>query len=234
MARICRSTHSSIEYESTKSQSIRTQHLQLREARNSDLADFHELFSSCDVMRYWAWPTHTSIDETNEYLQATIASSTNGDIEFVIVLPTLHPPSTALSKEKVIGTAGIWDEATGEVEFMLHRDDWSKGYMSEILTTLVPIFWEQGVNKVFADVDPRNEGCIKVLTRFGFVETRREKTTFETDVGRCDSFYLEFVETKEILRKRLLETDDGSNAGESLEFQADNEARTSLHLSAAE
>ena len=190
MARICRSTHS-IKHEPTKSQSIRTQRLQLREARNSDLADIHEIFSSCDVMRYWAWPTHTSIDETNEYLQAMIASSTNGDIEFVIVLPTLDPPSPALSKEKVIGTAGIWDEATGEIALMLHRDHWAKGYMSEILTTLIPGFWAQGVKKVFADVDPRNEGCIKVLTRLGFVETHREKNTCETDIGWCDSVYLE-------------------------------------------
>ena len=117
-----------------------------------------------------------------------IASSTNGHIEFVIVIPS---PSTAVSKDKVIGTAGIWDEATGEIEFMLRRDYWAKGYMSEVLTTLIPMFWEKGVEKVFADVDPRNEGSMKVLNRFGFVETRREKNTFETDIGWCDSVFLE-------------------------------------------
>ena len=187
MAGVRRSEYS-IEHQDVKTQSIKTQRFQLREARKGDLADFHEICSNCEVMRYWGWPTHTSIDETNEYLQTMIASSTNGHIEFVIVFPS---PSTAVSKDKVIGTAGIWDEATGEIEFMLHRDYWAKGYMSEVLTALIPIFWEKGVEKVFADVDPRNEGSMKVLDRFGFVETRREKNTFKIDIGWCDSAYLE-------------------------------------------
>ena len=123
-----------------------------------------------------------------------IASSTNGDIEFAIVLPSprsLDPSSSTAGEDKVIGTAGIWDEATGDIELMLHRDYWSQGYMSEVLTTLVPWFWQKGVQKVIADVDPRNNRSIKVLNKFGFVETRREKNTFETDIGWCDSVYLE-------------------------------------------
>ncbi|KAF6234778.1 hypothetical protein HO173_006998 [Letharia columbiana] len=198
MARIRRSNHS-IEHQSTKghsteSETIKTLRLQLREARKSDLADFHEMLSSGDVMRYWAWPTHTSIDETKSYLNDMIASTTNGDMEFAIVLPAPMPVdrfSTAVSKDKVIGTAGIWDEATGEIELMLHRDSWGQGYMSEVLTTLIPRFWQKGLQKVIADVDPRNKGSIKLLNRFGFVETRREKNTFETDIGWCDSVFLE-------------------------------------------
>ena len=117
---------------------------QLREARKSDLADFHEFFSDRDVMRYWTCPTHTSIDRTEWYLNDMITSSTNGESEFVIVLPaaiSLDPPSTVVSKDKVIGTVGIWDQTTGEIELMLHRDHWGQGYMKEALATLIPIFW---------------------------------------------------------------------------------------------
>ena len=145
-------------------------------------------------MRYWACPTHTSINETKEYLDGMIASSTNGDIEFVIVLPApvpLDPSSTVVSKAKVIGTAGIWDEATGEIELMLHSDYWAQGYMSEVLSTLIPTLWQKGAQKLLADVDPRNHASMKVLNRFGFVETHRKKKTFETDIGWCDSVYLE-------------------------------------------
>ena len=63
--------------------------------------------------------------------------------------------------------------------------------MSEALTTLIPMFWAKGVEKLLADVDPRHGICIKVLNGFGFVETRREKNTFKTDIGWCDSVYLE-------------------------------------------
>ena len=104
MARKCRSSRS------LRYTSIKTQRLQLREAREGDLEDFHEFFGNRDVMRYWAWPTHTSIDQTKSYLSDMIASSTNGSVEFVIELPASEPPdssATAASKNKVIGTAGI-------------------------------------------------------------------------------------------------------------------------------
>ncbi|KAM0799455.1 GCN5-like N-acetyltransferase, partial [Usnea florida] len=174
--------------------SIETKRLHLREARKSDLADFHELLSNSEVMRYWAWPTHTSFGQTTSYLNKMIAASTNGDIEFVIVLPApkpFDPSATAAGKDKVIGTAGIFDKATGEIELMLHHDYWSQGYMSEVLASLIPRFWQRGVKVLVADVDPRNYGSVKLLNRFGFVETHRETKTCETDIGWCDSIYLE-------------------------------------------
>ena len=178
-----------------KHKPIRTERLQLREARKGDLDDFHEFFSNHDVMRYWAWSTHTTIDQTKSYLNVMMESSTNGDVEFVIVRPASNPldhhSSTAASKEKVIGTAGIWDEGNGEIEIMLHRDYWGHGYMSEALTAMIPIFWQKGLEKLVADVDPRNEGSIKVLNKLGFVEAGSAKNTSETDIGWCDSVYLE-------------------------------------------
>ena len=51
-----------------------------------------------------------------------VTSSTNGDIESVVVLPapeSVDPSSSAASKDKVIGAAGTLDEATGEIELML-------------------------------------------------------------------------------------------------------------------
>ena len=193
MPRTCHSNHA-IKHQSSNGQSIITKRLHLREARKSDLADFHELLSNSDVMRYWAWPTHTSSGQTTSYLNKMIAASTNGDVEFVIVLPapkTFDPSATAASKDKVIGTAGIFDRATGEIELMLHLDYWSQGYMSEVLAMLIPRFWQKGVKSLVADVDPRNYCSVKLLNRFGFVETHRESKTCETDIGWCDSIYLE-------------------------------------------
>ena len=189
-----RHSNPAIKDQSSNGQSIKTKRLHLREARKSDLADFHELLSNNDVMRYWAWPTHTSFGQTTSYLNKMIAASTNGDIEFVIVLPApkpFDPSATAAGKDKVIGTAGIFDKATGEIELMLHHDYWSQGYMSEVLASLIPRFWQRGVTRLVADVDPRNYGSVKLLNRFGFVETHREMKTCETDIGWCDSIYLE-------------------------------------------
>ena len=77
---------------------------------------------------------------------------------------------------------------------MLQRSMWGKGYMAETLDALLGpcgLFWEKGVERVIADVDPRNEGSIGILRKFGFEETGRGEGTYETHLGWCDSVYLE-------------------------------------------
>lgn len=62
------------------------------------------------------------------------------------------------------------------------------------------VLWKRGLERVIADVDPRNGGSIGILRRFGFVETGREEGTFVTHLGWCDSVYFE-------LRSPLAEED---------------------------
>lgn len=40
--------------------------------------------------------------------------------------------------------------------------------MAEVLAALVPIFWEKGLETVYADVDPANVASLKVLRKSGF------------------------------------------------------------------
>lgn len=66
--------------------------------------------------------------------------------------------------------------------------------MAEALTALLGrngVLWKRGVQRVLADVDPRNGASIGILRRFGFEEVGREERTFETHLGWCDSVYLE-------------------------------------------
>ena len=122
-----------------------------------------------------------------------IGSPTNGTLDFVIVLssPTKTDPRSPSSNDdnKVIGKVGIWSAAESEIGFMLHSAYWKQGYMAEALTALLGpdgAFWERGVEWVVADVDPRNESCIGILTGFGFVETGRGERRLETHLRSCD------------------------------------------------
>ena len=133
------------------------------------------------------------------------ASSTNGVLDFVIVLVYPCARDANAPAGKVIGKAGIWRAENSEIGFMLHRDYWGNGYMAETFAALLGpggVLWKRGLDRVFADVDPRNEGSIGILRRFGFVETGREEGTFETHLGWCDSVYFElmspFVEKKTV------------------------------------
>ena len=74
--------------------------------------------------------------------------------------------------------------------------------MSETLEALLGrddgMLWKRGVERVVADVDPRNEASVGILTRrFGFRETGRAERTFETHLGWCDSVYLELKKKEE-------------------------------------
>lgn len=128
-----------------------------------------------------------------------IGSPTNGTLDFVIVLLSPaktdpHSPSNHNNDNKVIGKVGIWSATESEIGFMLHSAYWKQGYMAEAFTALLGpdgVFWERGVEWVVADVDPRNESCIGILTKYGFVETGRREKTLETHLGWCDSVDLE-------------------------------------------
>lgn len=105
----------------------------------------------------------------------------NGVLDFVIVLTRTG---------RVIGKAGIWETENNELGFMLNRSCWGAGYMAEAFEDLLPHLWHQGVEKIIADVDPRNKASIRLLGGFGFVEYAREERTIETHLGWCDSVYL--------------------------------------------
>ena len=52
------------------------------------------------------------------------------------------------------------------------------------------------VEKIVADVDPRNEACLGIMRKFGFKETGTAERTYETHLGWCDSVYLELERPK--------------------------------------
>ncbi len=138
-------------------------------------------FLSFKAKRYRSGPPHTNKSKTKDYLDCMIASPTNGVLDFVLVLP---------STGKVIGKAGIWETGTYEIGFMLNHSYWGQGYMADALQRLLPHIWQQGVESMIADVDPRNKASIGLLERFGFEEYERVERTIKTHLGWCDSVYL--------------------------------------------
>lgn len=113
-----------------------------------------------------------------------VSAPNNGISSFVIVLK---------SADCVIGKISIWETNTSEVGFLLHRSNWGKGYMGEAFAAFLRHLWsgKGGDVKILrADVDPRNEGSLGLLRKFGFVMTGYKKNTIETHLGWCDSVYL--------------------------------------------
>lgn len=118
------------------------------------------------------------VSETQRYLEAMVASPTNGTLAFVIILPpsastansnpAAEPITTPVDEGKLIGHAGIWQSHIEELVFMIDNSYWNQGYMTEVLETLIPIFWEHGLKMVCADVEPENGASLRLLRKMGF------------------------------------------------------------------
>lgn len=90
---------------------------------------------------------------------------------------------------QAIGKLGCW--VLPDIGYNLARDYWGRGLASEAMAAFIA--HRRAVDpggRLTADVDPRNDPSIKLLTRHGFVETHRAKGTWQVGDELCDSVYL--------------------------------------------
>ena len=75
----------------------------------------------------------------------------------------------------------LWSEACGEAMRRHAEEGVFEG-----------VGYEHGrVQRVLADVDPRNQASLRLLKSVGFEVVGRRERTFETHLGWCDSVDLE-------------------------------------------
>lgn len=107
------------------------------------------------------------------------ASKQNGTTDFIIVY-----------NDTAIGKIGIWQDS--EIGFMIAREHWRRGIVSEALNALLPYYFEEvGYDLITADADPRNYASIKILEKHGFEVVGRREKTFEIEGLWVDSVDLE-------------------------------------------
>ncbi|HYD13628.1 MAG TPA: GNAT family N-acetyltransferase [Allosphingosinicella sp.] len=156
---------------------IRTERLLLRRARLDDVDAFHAIMRDPVAMRFWSTPPHTSLDETRDWVASMVERSAGACNDFVVELDG-----------RAIGKAGCY--MLPEIGFILHPDHWGRGYAREAMTAVIAhIFATNDLEKLVADVDPRNRASIGLLTRLGFSETHRARGTWQVGGELCDSVY---------------------------------------------
>ena len=144
---------------------INASRVNLRPISADDLDAFYGIFSDPEVMRYWSTLPIASraaasklmdeIDERfarHESLKWGIARRTDNTL---IGTTTLHRLD--------------FDNRRAEIGYALGRAHWGNGYMHEALqATLGYAFEVLDLNRIEADVDPRNQASIRTLERLGF------------------------------------------------------------------
>lgn len=163
---------------------LRTKRLLLRQPVAADVPALHEVFSDAETMQYWSKPPFTDPAQTMAFVTEVQGADPAQSVDFVVEL-----------NGRAIGKAGFW--RLPEVGFILHRGFWGQGIATEALSALFDLaFGQLGLDKVIADVDPRNAGSLAVLGKLGFHETGRAEQTIEINGVWYDSIYLALPRSK--------------------------------------
>lgn len=159
-----------------------TPRLVLRPARTGDVEAMHAILSDAKAMEYWSTPPHQDLEQTQAWIADMLAAGPDQP-DFIVEL-----------EGRVIGKAGFW--RLPEIGYILDPRVWGRGLAQEALGAAIQrVLTQDPELELTADVDPRNEGSIRLLERLGFRRTGAAERTFEINGVWADSLY--FALTKQ-------------------------------------
>jgi RimJ/RimL family protein N-acetyltransferase len=144
---------------------LRTDRLLLRPLRAADARAIFAIRSDPKVMRYASSLPLTSLDHAEAFIAREAAGMAAGE--------SLRLGLQRLEDDTLIGTCILFymnaQCRRAEIGYELRPDAWGRGYMHEALRALLHFgFTELQLNRVEADIDPRNVASARSLERLGF------------------------------------------------------------------
>jgi [ribosomal protein S5]-alanine N-acetyltransferase len=144
---------------------LQTDRLTLRCLTEADAVAFFEIFSHPEVMRYWASPPLNDPNQAVQQLQSMQEDYLTG--------AALRLGIERRLDQALIGTCSLFHfnlpSRRAEIGYALGRPYWGSGYMHEALQALLDYaFVALDLNRLEADIDPRNTASARTLERLGF------------------------------------------------------------------
>jgi RimJ/RimL family protein N-acetyltransferase len=168
---------------------IHTTRLLLRPLREADAAALFVIFSDPRVMRYWSAPAWPAIEKAHALIVQDRQDAASGKQMRLGIERT--------ADRQLIGTCALFNFAEpcrrAEVGYGLAHPAWGQGYMHEALVALLQFaFAELALNRVEADVDPRNSASTRCLERLGFRKEGhlRQRWIVEGEISDSDVYGL--------------------------------------------
>lgn len=152
--------------------------VRLRPFEEADAAALHPIFADAQAMRYWSRPPHTRFEETEDFVRRTIEAAREGQGDDQVVV----------FEGEVIGKAGLWNNE--EIGFIFSPRVWGRGLTREAVEAVIARARSRGVRRILAEADPRNEACLRLLARLGFVRTGEAAATMQVGDEWVDSVFL--------------------------------------------
>jgi [ribosomal protein S5]-alanine N-acetyltransferase len=143
-----------------------TARLVLRPLVPTDAPAVYAMHADPVTLRYWSTPPWTDPALADELIERDLAAMAAGDY--------IRLGLERQSDGRLIGLCTLFafylPSRRCEIGYILHRDCWGQGYMHEALLRLLDYgFGALNLNRVEADIDPRNDGSRRTLDRLGFV-----------------------------------------------------------------
>lgn len=140
--------------------------VRLRPLRLDDADDLFALQSDPRVMRYWSHPAWTDREQAVQRIERLdLDHATTEFYQWAVEIGT----SNALR-----GTVSLFalnrEQRRAEVGYSLASELWGRGYATEMLRLAIDFaFGPLDLERLEADVDPRNDASCRLLERVGFL-----------------------------------------------------------------
>ncbi|MEC5217452.1 ribosomal-protein-alanine N-acetyltransferase [Actimicrobium sp. GrIS 1.19] len=146
---------------------LSTARLDLRPLASGDAPALFEILANPEFMRYWSSPPWTAIEQAVAFIEKDQAEMARDEhIRLGIFLR-----ETA----RLIGTCSLFKIdrqcRRAELGYGIAQPYWRSGFMSEAVSALLAFgFSTLNLNRVEADIDPRNTASGRSLEKLGFLQ----------------------------------------------------------------
>lgn len=144
-------------------ETIRTERLLLRKPVSEDAAEIFERYASDpEATRFLAWPMHTSLDDTRDFLEFSDAEWARWPAGPYLIC--------SLSDGKLLGSTGLAFETPfrATTGYVLARDSWGQGFATEALLAMRQTAADLGVRRLYAVCHTEHRPSRHVLEKGGF------------------------------------------------------------------
>ncbi len=146
---------------------VSTNRLILRPVNVTDVDDLYKIYADPDIMQYWSEPPYQDVKQLADKIQQALDAESKGTALMValVLRETMH----------TIGHLSLFNihdiSGRAEVGYLLHKDHWQKGYMSEALAAFIKACFDRlGLRRLEADIDPDNAASTALIRRMGFIQ----------------------------------------------------------------
>ena len=165
---------------------LTTERLTLRWLDEGDAAAQYAIYSDDVAMRYWSTSAWTGMEQARASIAQTLEGYQSGN--------GLRLGIALRETGELIGNFNLYDFSLSnrrcDVGYALNRKHWAQGYLGEAMTAALDYaFVELDLNRIEADIDPRNEASAKLLERKGFVKEGYMRERWIVNGEICDTVF---------------------------------------------